>query len=178
MKHLKLLLATIILAISFNVSAQSKFIATIDSTENETEQQFVVRVAKFIQKWTNKNNAEICGWVQVNAERKYRVNLVTDGSQVFCMLKYSKIDEGFNSTGKYIHSHPNHDKNFIVETTSNTRKANKFYGFEVNLPEFYVVERGFSKGDYQTSGWLVDNGSLWYQEGKGTETNLGNLNKM
>ena len=81
MKHLKLLLATIILAISFNVSAQSKFITTIDSTENETEQQFVVRVAKFIQKWTNKNNAEICGWVQVNAERKYRVNLVTDGSQ-------------------------------------------------------------------------------------------------
>ena len=151
----------IVLLFSFNASAR---IMEFESTANETKQDFIIRVGLFLKGWTTDNGVEACGRIAVK-DGAYSVILQTSGIQIWC--DSNLIYNGWTDTGETIHSHPDTPKNGMLRLNQKTRQA-----VGTSDPMRRIKRHTFSEGDYTIPGYLVDNGKLFYQNGKGTETEI------
>ena len=151
----------LLILISFNASAR---IMEFESTSNETKQDFIIRVGLFLKGWTTDNGVEACGRIAVK-DGAYSVILQTSGIQIWC--DSNLIYNGWTDTGETIHSHPDTPKNGVLRLTAKTRQA-------IGISDAFrkIKRHAFSEGDYAIPGYLVDNGKLFYQNGKGTEIEI------
>lgn len=147
------------------------------SQTGEALGDFIVRIAPALDQHTRESGHEVCGMVAADSER-YGVRLGTTKGAMTCSLSRSNVPEGMRAMNVSIHSHP-HTRS-VLPTAADV----SFYA-ENPLSSGRMVKRGrservggayFSAGDYQSGpGYLVAEGQVLYQEGKGTERTLGNF---
>lgn len=124
------------------IKAEGKVIQQMESTGQETKEQFIVRVGHYLHNWTKRNDKEACGYIITNGE-VFAVVVETQDRKTECLSSQSYT--GWTMTGETIHSHPHRRK---------------------------TKATAFSDTDYETPGYLVDSGELLYQNGKGTEIEI------
>ena len=158
MKYILILLALI----SFDASARQ--IMEFESQQAESKEQFIIRVGTFLKGWTTDNGVEACGRI-AEKDGAYSIILQTNDIQIWC--DSNLIYRGWNDTGETIHSHPDTPKNGRLMLTMKTRQA-------IGISDAFrkIKRHAFSEGDYAIPGYLVDNGKLFYQNGKGTEVEI------
>ena len=171
------IIAAILLAISFSASAESVdqgIIGRFESNDAESYYQFATRVGRFLSAWTSSSSAEGCGNITESKGRFY-VIIQTQNSQLSCESSY--MVSGTNLTGDTIHSHPDYGTGSIVKLTDSTRKAAKNAGVNLDsINSIKVKTKNYSNSDYeQGKGFLVTDGVLMYQNGRGTEKVISNL---
>ncbi len=145
------------------------------SEPGEALADFIVRIAPALDQHTRASGHEVCGMVAADSER-YGVRLGTTKGAMTCSMSRSNVPAGMRALTVSIHSHP-HTRS-VLPTSADVA----FYA-ENPLSSGRMVKRGrservggayFSNGDYAAGpGYLVAEGQVLYQEGKGTERNLG-----
>lgn len=146
---IKFLLAMLLAFVSFNSHAET--IRVMESVQGETKTEFVTRVATFIHGWTDKWGFEACGYITTFQGSLYVV-VETNRDTHYC--NSTTMVKGSTYSGETIHSHPSRK---FGASKSRRKSAN------------------WSALDYETPGYLVENGWLFYQNGKGTESVIGNV---
>ena len=127
------------------MTANAGVIKEMESSPGEAKEAFILRVANYLQDWTEKNKVEACGYIITQGDIT-AVILQTQKRRDECLSSASY--KGWTLTGENIHSHPHRRK-----TNAHT----------------------FSETDYSIPGYLVDSNELWYQNGKGTEKQIASL---
>ena len=107
---------------------------------------------------------------------RFGVRLGTTKGAMTCSMSRSNVPAGMRALTVSIHSHPYHRS--VFPTSADVT----FYA-ENPLSSARMIKRGrpekvggayFSNGDYTAGpGFLVAEGQVLYQEGRGTERNLG-----
>jgi hypothetical protein len=131
----------------------------IESEEGETKDAFAARVGVVLTGFTYSTGHEACGVIAEQAGR-YSVVLTTEHSPVRCTsIRYLS---GWTPTDETIHSHPFSDMNGRIE------------GIEQR-----ARRHSFSKYDYAAGpGYLVDNGKLFHQRGRGTKRFVSDIDNL
>ncbi|EKT4083266.1 hypothetical protein [Stenotrophomonas maltophilia] len=154
-------------------------IAEIVSEPGEALSDFMQRIAPVLDRHTRESGHEVCGMVAQSADaERFGVRLGTTKGAMTCSMSRSNVPDGMHALNVSIHSHP-HTRS-VLPTAADV----SFYA-ENPLSSGRMVKRGrservggayFSSGDYAAGpGYLVAEGQLLYQEGKGTERNLGHF---
>ncbi|MBV6883194.1 hypothetical protein [Xanthomonas euvesicatoria] len=152
-------------------------LAEIVSEPGEGLEAFMLRLAPVLDRHTRESGHEVCGMVAQSADsEQFGVRLGTTKGAMTCSMSRSNVPAGMRALNVSIHSHP-HNRS-VLPTAADV----SFYA-ENPLSSGRMVKRGrservggayFSSGDYAAGpGYLVAEGQLLYQEGKGTERNLG-----
>lgn len=85
------IIAAILLALSFSVSAEPTYLYTEVSQPGETMDAFVVRIARAAEIQGKKANAEVCGAIsEVNG--LYKVSMQTKGNNIQCTVRHADSD--------------------------------------------------------------------------------------
>lgn len=143
---------------------QPRVVNEMVSEPGETHEQFVQRVAVFLNGWTYYNSVEACGVLARNSHG-FSVVIGTLDSQVHCdSVLYLA---GYQATGETIHSHPMPDAAGRLVISDRTRLLT---GDLLDGRRFVEVQRKqFSADDYRAGpGYLVTDGVLLHQRGVGT----------
>ncbi|WP_223572143.1 hypothetical protein [Xanthomonas citri] len=154
-------------------------LAEIVSEPGEGLDDFMLRVAPVLDRYTKESGHEVCGMVAQSADsERFGVRLGTTKGAMTCSMSRANVPLGMHALKLSIHSHP-HTRS-VLPTSADVA----FYG-ENPLVTGRMVKRGrservggayFSGGDYASGpGYLVAEGQLLYQEGRGTERNLGHF---
>ncbi|WP_288431778.1 hypothetical protein [uncultured Stenotrophomonas sp.] len=154
-------------------------LAEIVSEPEEALETFMLRLAPVLDRHTRESGHEVCGMVAQSADaERFGVRLGTTKGAMTCSMSRSNVPDGMHALNVSIHSHP-HTRS-VLPTAADV----SFYA-ESPLSSGRMVKRGrservggayFSSGDYAAGpGYLVAEGQLLYQEGKGTERNLGHF---
>ncbi|WP_323162628.1 hypothetical protein [Stenotrophomonas maltophilia] len=154
-------------------------LAEIVSEPGEALEAFMLRLAPVLDRHTRESGHEVCGMVAQSADaERFGVRLGTTKGAMTCSMSRSNVPDGMHALNVSIHSHP-HTRS-VLPTAADV----SFYA-ENPLSSGRMVKRGrservggayFSSGDYAAGpGYLVAEGQLLYQEGKGTERNLGHF---
>lgn len=167
------------LGISFGVQAAppSYFLSEHTSHFEEPLDDFMVRIAPVLQQYTHDTNHEACGRVYQNDDgTRFGVRLLTSKGAITCAIPLEQM-EGMRPLRLTIHSHP--QKTTVMPTLADVQ----FYQSEDNSGMGRTVLRGrpetlsnkiFSDPDFASGpGYLVSKGKVFYQEGKGTEREVG-----
>jgi hypothetical protein len=148
-------------------------VQTLQSSPGESEQDFVVDVAQYLNTWTAKTGFDACGPIVVNKDKQYEVTLITQRSQLFCYVNI-EAPNNFALTGDSIHSNPNVDENSFKLNHQDKILLSQIYNpsyvkaFE-KASHIRVVSCEFSNDDVENgAGYLVACGKLLYQDGKNT----------
>ncbi|HHA2834344.1 TPA: hypothetical protein ACOFCM_003200 [Stenotrophomonas maltophilia] len=139
----------------------------------------MLRIAPVLDQHTRESGHEVCGMVAQSADaERFGIRLGTTKGAMTCSMSRSNVPDGMHALNVSIHSHP-HTRS-VLPTAADV----SFYA-ENPLSSGRMVKRGrservggayFSSGDYAAGpGYLVAEGQLLYQEGKGTERNLGHF---
>lgn len=147
------------------------------SEPGEALGDFILRIAPSLDQHTLASGHEVCGMVAADSER-YGVRLGSTKGAMTCSMSRSNVPDGMRALNVSIHSHP-HTRS-VFPTSADV----SFYA-ENPMVSGRMVKRGrpekvggayFSDGDYAAGpGYLVAEGQVLYQEGKGTERILGNF---
>ncbi|HHA2423514.1 TPA: hypothetical protein ACOD9U_001316 [Stenotrophomonas maltophilia] len=152
-------------------------LAEIVSEPGEGLEAFMLRLAPVLDRHTRESGHEVCGMVAQSSDtERFGVRLGTTKGAMTCSMSRANVPLGMRALKLSIHSHP-HTRS-VLPTAADV----SFYA-ENPLSSGRMVKRGrservggayFSSGDYAAGpGYLVAEGQLLYQEGKGTERNLG-----
>lgn len=144
---------------------------------DESLESFVMRVAPELDSFTRQSGYEACGMIaQTPSGNQFGVRLITIKGAMTCSMLRSNVPEGMRALKVSIHSHPH--KRSVFPTA-----ADVSYYAENPMVSGRMVKRGspekvggayFSQGDYRAGpGYLVAEGRLLYQEGVGTERDIG-----
>jgi hypothetical protein len=140
-------------------------------TQTETQKDFLVRVGTELQDWAAKNKTEACGQIAANESGNWSVVIVTENAHAACGEPRGALLPGYHFIGKTIHVHPQ-KRTYIVngydEAMGDTGLA---LGQKVPLDPERYSDADFASGP----GYLVTNGKLYYQHGKGTEEVVAEL---
>lgn len=147
------------------------------SEPGEALEDFMLRLAPVLDRHTRQSGHEVCGMVaQSTDSERFGVRLGTTKGAMTCSMLRSNVPAGMRALNLSIHSHP-HTRS-VMPTA-----ADVSYYAENPLISGRMIKRGrtervggayFSNGDYAAGpGYLVAEGQLLYQEGRGTERNLG-----
>lgn len=159
------------------ITTQAWVVASMISEPGESREAFIRRLAKYMQDWTDKNDAEACGFLATDGQR-WGVKLTTQRSQVMCLMDPSIVPTGLvaKHSDDTIHSHPRASQGGWLEVSEATEKAAAVVGergLERTGPwstKVRVSVNGFSRDDYSSGpGFLVANGVIYYQKGRGTQ---------
>lgn len=162
---MKFLLPLILTVASFTANAQNPVLVNTLESSNETYPQFIERAARFIDEWTAESNVELCG-ILTHKDGTYRVILSTNYSQLSCKMSF--FTTGDNFTGDTIHSHPKVDNWGRIRVTPETNAQDA--DFVDGKRYVKISNQSFSLMDYNLgSGFLVVEGKLYYQNGRGTQ---------
>lgn len=149
------------------------------SDPGEGLSDFMLRIAPVLEQHTRESGHEVCGMVAQSADaERFGVRLGTTKGAMTCSMSRLNVPAGMRALTVSVHSHP-HTRS-VLPTSADV----SFYA-ENPLSSGRMVKRGrservggayFSIGDYAAGpGFLVAEGQLLYQEGKGTERNLGSF---
>lgn len=175
---MKTILAILALALSANAVAapqayttQAWLQGTYTSEAGESKLDFVIRVAKELQKWTDLTSWEACGPIAKTADG-YVIQLTTNKAQTLC-LRSTSVPEGSVAIGESIHSHPTSETGYVTfnDMDRAAHKAVHDWKFaDRSIKTVMVEQHHFSPDDFKEgAGYLVNQGQLLYQHGKGTE---------
>lgn len=147
------------------------------SEPGEALGDFTLRLAPALDQHTRESGHEVCGMVAADSDR-YGVRLGTTKGAMTCSMSRSNVPDGMRALKISVHSHP-HTRS-VFPTSADV----SFYA-ENPMVSGRMVKRGrpekvggayFSHGDYASGpGYLVAEGQVLYQDGKGTERNLGHF---
>ena len=147
---------------------QPRVINEMVSSPGETKEQFVERIAIFLNGWTHYNGSEACGLL-AKSDEGYSVILGTLDSQMQC--DSTMIHKGFVPTGETIHSHQKTDPAGRILVSDRTRElaGDALRGMRYLSP----IKKQFSSHDYKAGpGYLVTDGLLLFQSGPGTRQEI------
>ena len=137
-------------------------LGAMDSTEGETRDGFMVRVAQTMDMFTRTTQHEVCGVIMVNSdETAWRVRLTTNRSHIACVMVV--FDEsGYVRMGQDIHSHPR----IVGGAQANAQDIIRRRDFSCG-ETIHIFDEAFSRVDFDRGpGYLVSRGRLLYQHGK------------
>lgn len=164
------------------VQVKAHLLGSHVSAPGETKEAFVLRVAAEMQRWTDRTGNEACGVLTTDGQR-WGVSLTTQQAQVLCFFAREVVPAGMTATDENIHSHPTPDKGHL-RITAETRQVLRDVGDRVLLKRvkdanggrLRVEVEGFSTDDYAAGpGYLVVNGRLYFQAGRGTQREVGQV---
>ena len=137
-------------------------LGALDSTEGETLDDFLVRVAQAMDVFTRQTNHEVCGVILVNeAQDAWRVRLTTNRSHISCVM-VSFDEPGYKRLGPDIHSHPRVPGG-IPANSQDVARNPKFHCGQ----NMVVFDETFSEKDLERGpGYLVSRNRLMFQRGK------------
>ncbi len=152
-------------------------VAELVSEQGEHLEDFVLRIAPMLDRYTRETGFEACGMVAQSPDgERFGVRLGTSQGAMTCEMRRSNVPAGMTALRLSIHSHPH--KPTILPTAADVA----FYA-GTQAANGRMVLRGrpqrvggafFSSGDYASGpGYLVSDGRVLYQEGKGSERDLG-----
>lgn len=152
-------------------------IAELVSEQGEPLEAFVLRIAPVLDRYTRETGFEACGMVAQSPDsERFGVRLGSTKGAMTCEMRRSNVPPGMAALRLSIHSHPH--KPTILPTAADVA----FYAGN-QAANGRMVLRGrpqrvggafFSTGDYASGpGYLVSDGRVLYQEGKGSERDLG-----
>lgn len=152
----------------------------IVSQVDENLESFVLRVAPELDSFTRESGHEACGMIaQTPNGNQFGIRLITIKGAMTCSMLRSNVPDGMRAMNVSIHSHPY--KRSVFPTAADVN-----YYAEHPMNSGRMIKRGkpekvggayFSQGDYQAGpGYLVAEGRLLYQEGVGTERDIGVYN--
>lgn len=155
------------------VETRAWVVDTIISNPGEAREDFLWRLAAYMQAWTNTHGAEVCGYVATDGAR-WGVKLTTQRSQVMCIMDPSIVPAGFRAERDNIHSHPTADSRGKIELNEATRAAAEAIGENAGLHRL-EIGFGFSADDKRNGrGYLVTDGRLMHYDGR-RERDLGRI---
>ena len=105
---MKFLATCILLCGSFGSMAHEwdfKDLGVYYSRPHEDLPNFMKRLGRVIQDYTDTTGHEVCGMISQKNDQ-FAVRLSSDGVQLGCSLDKQEVVEGFAKTGVYVHSHP------------------------------------------------------------------------
>lgn len=162
------------------VEAKAWPVAEYVSQEGETREEFVIRVAELLQKWTNENGVEACGFLASNGNT-WGVKLLTLRNQISCIPDPRYVPAGMKAQDDTIHSHPNPEEDgyiYLNKATLDSLLAmgdNTFHRTRKRNPRV-KAQYDFSSSDFKAGpGYMVMNGKLMYQKGRRNVEDLGML---
>lgn len=179
-------LAALVLAAACVVPAQAATktieVAVFVSEVDEPLDTFMLRIAPTLERYTAETGWEACGWIgQSEKADRYAVRIGTTKGALTCGMRKSEVPEGFRALSLSIHSHPQAHSVFPSASDVAFYQENR----EMQGGDRMVVRRRperrahnatFSPADYAVGpGYLVDRGSLHYQEGPGTQREVAPL---
>lgn len=133
--------------------------------KGESKQQFLIRVGAELNKFSTVTNYEGCGRLARHADGSYSIRLHTNLSHKGCIVLSSYVLADFEPINDLIHSHPVRSPVVFTKDDAVLAKGEAYAGMRVD-----VVTKTFSLQDYDIgAGWLVADGKLMWQNGKGTE---------
>lgn len=133
------------------------------SQDNETEDDFLLRIAPLLRKYSDKTGYEACGIIAKD-DKHYGVILGSSHSHIACLNDPSKVLAGMTSTNETIHSHGKHGLRIHTSEADVIFLGNPFNppkyigGFDLNH---------FSDTDFDHPGFLATTTGVIYQSGKG-----------
>jgi len=152
------------------VEAKAWPVETYISAAGESKEAFLLRIAPAVSSWTAENQAETCAFVATDGQR-WGVKLITIRSQFDCIFAYGVAPTGMETTSETFHSHPPATQGGYIKLTDATRAAAKALGDpSIRGVQTMRVENGgeFSERDFNAgAGYLVTNGHLLFQDGRG-----------
>lgn len=150
---------------------------TVVSQQDETEQEFVLRVAPLLRDRTKETGWELCG-VLAQGAGKLGVVLVSSQSTLACVLRPDLVPEGMEATDRSIHSHPGPNSKDVGFTAMDHALA-QHAGHKLTLGQDQPRNRrggGFSTQDFQVGpGYLVLERQVLFQEGFRTVKRVGKI---
>lgn len=138
-------------------------IADYVSQDNETKDSFLLRIAPFLRKYSEKTGYEACGIIAKD-NTHYSVVLGSSHSHIACLNDPSNVLDGMTSTNETIHSHGKHGLRIHTSEADVIFLGNPFNppkyigGFDLNH---------FSDTDFDHPGFLATTTGVIYQSGKG-----------
>jgi hypothetical protein len=162
------------------ISIQADEVGTYTSQPGESYVAFVTRVAQTLNAWSLQNHQEACGAFAKAANGTYQIQLTTEHSQLVCLITV-EAPAGMALVGDSLHSHvASTDSSGEYRVTDADRAAFKAMGDWTHASKSNRWEKGeggndkitnFSNDDYDSGpGYLVAEGQLLHQHGRGTST--------
>lgn len=147
-------------------------IGTFLSEPNEQLTPFLLRTAHVLQDYTAQTKHEACASIAFSETTKqWGIRLISIGSSLMCVINHQLVPEGMQSVRLSIHSHP---QGSSVRPSQFDVEASK--GALSQVKPFPLSRRPFSAPDYASGpGYVVTLGRVYYQAGKGTEQNMGDV---
>lgn len=140
-------------------------LATVLAEPGEEMDAFALRIAPLLDAYTAKHEVEVCGVIASDDNGALGIVLGTSEAAMACLLQLNRVPEGMVAKGYSIHSHPRPKK---IRTTQADRLLRSWIG---DLPAREIEPNPgynrFSGHDFQSKGYLVAAGQVWFQNGSG-----------
>lgn len=149
-------------------------LSVVRGSPGETLDEFALRVAPFMDKYTAEHEVEVCGQISQAENGAYAVELGTIGASLTCAIEHTRIQPDTVAIGVDIHSHPNSPK---VRPTD----VDRFLAAYQHRPAYREVERNYGRNGFSTMdfnngpGYLVAGGKVLFQSGPKTVRSVGKL---
>lgn len=163
---MKKILLALALSTTFAASAQD-FVASYESLPGEALNAFVTRTGVSMQEWTDERGFEVCGVIEGYLDG-FKLAIYTSWSQLSCKAPASTAVVTYG----YTHTHPRAVRGEIRLH----QKTREVEGIPRDQQKAPAAGHRFSEGDYrQGQGYLVYQGQVFFQNGKGTESTVPSL---
>ena len=153
---------------------------TLVSQENETLDEFVLRIAPLVRDRTRDTGWELCGVLAQGANGTHGIVLTSSQSSIGCVLRAQLVPDGMIASGLSLHSHPTAESKRLGITAmdrqlaAHTGHASASGGVMASQPK--RRRDGFSTQDMQTGpGYLVLSKEVLFQQGFGTAKRVGRI---
>lgn len=148
----------------------------------QSEEEFLVAVAKRIDVITRETGVEVCGAFQRDVSgRQLEIELRTNASASFCLLpKRERMADSSELHGLTVHSHVSSNRGFVSLTCFDRGMLSALSnGNETASLLPRSLGDQFSESDYELGpGFLVHSGRLWSQQGRGTRRLIASLDRI
>jgi hypothetical protein len=172
-----LLLCALVFSAAFSASAQSEeplvvspdLVAQLYQNTNETQSQFLYRVANTMRQETARTGYEVCGDL-CSGPKGQGISVFTARSQVSCPVLRGCPLATPQMTNVFIHTHPEKTRVKLNEQdVSYINHGRTFFKKKVGR-SLSVIPSRFSPEDYDIGpGYMVYGLRVYYQSGRGTQ---------
>lgn len=136
-------------------------LGALDSRPGESEDEFLVRVARVMDAFTRHTNHEACAVIMIHdSSLSWRARVTTNRSHLSCTMVL--FDEpGFSRWGPDIHSHPYVPDGVLANAQDVLRNPHFQCGQHIKIFDERFSGQDLERGE----GYLVSRGRLLYQDG-------------
>lgn len=149
------------------------------SQDNEKLEDFLLRISPLAEQFTVMTGWEVCGFVAQGKNGQYGLRLSSNRGAISCNISSNNVPFGMTAMRMTYHTHPEGnarptaaDAEFYADNPATSGRMVKV-GKPVKIGIGNKGSDIFSDGDYAAPGYLAAEGKLMYQEGKGSERDVG-----